>query len=369
MAEIMYRKAFQVILKDGVSIRPKPSLKAQIIGKFEHMDVAVCRDLKAVKENGQHGIWLKTLSGWSCLKLDALVTMIPLGQGKAWWEVTAKALSIRYSPGKEARTTKSVLEKGDCLVSRGLYPLPFENSIWLKLKGGFSCCKLGQEPLMRLKSGVEMWRVTNKAGLYIRAKPGTKKHILGFLKQGDLLLSRGIVMIAAQDNLGESTWIRHGRGWTCIRVGKDFLAEPAIPGSLSEIKQKPHRTYTGEQLHGKNAPAVVHVPPTVAQVDGKIMTAVAAAPAAEAASRQPMLKHSASEADLHGAHEQAPSRFDEIPEAEGVAVMVGQPQVINPAAAPAAVPAVVQTVEVVPVTSEVAPQTVVDVQVLGEIVG
>ncbi|GAB5359737.1 hypothetical protein AAMO2058_000568400 [Amorphochlora amoebiformis] len=171
MAQIMFRKAFQVVLKQGVSVRAKPSLKAKILRGLRYMDVAVSREIKHVTEkNGQKSIWISTLDGWSCLKLDALVTMIPLGEGQGWWEVTEE-VSIRTAPGLRANRTKPVLRKGDCLVSRGLVSVPTEHSYWVKLWGGYSCFKLASDSFMRLKSGVELWEVTYDNGLYIRSSP------------------------------------------------------------------------------------------------------------------------------------------------------------------------------------------------------
>mmetsp|Transcript_20462 Transcript_20462/g.28557 ORF Transcript_20462/g.28557 Transcript_20462/m.28557 type:complete len:690 (+) Transcript_20462:268-2337(+) len=371
MVQIMFRKAFQVCLRAGVTIREKPSLKAKIIDELKHLDYVVARDITANKEeNRERSVWLKTLGGWSCLQLGDLVTMIPVGQGQAWWQVTASALSIRYNPGKDEPKTKHVLHKGDFLVSRGLYPLPFEKAQWLKLNSGFSCYKLGPEELMRLKCGVELWQVTNEAGLYIRAKPGGKKHILGYLPKGELILSRYMVTVL-DDDFPPTVWVRHGRGWTCIKLGDRFLAAPVIPGDLQHIKQKPVQTFNLKQLMSPSAPAVVHYDhyqPDIKQPEHKALAAAPAESKTKAVPLKVLGAHHRSEEELHNVD--APPDFEDIPEAEGVAVVVGAVQVLNPAIQPAAAPPVFKPAPP-PRTSSVEPQPVKGEQhlVTGEVVG
>mmetsp|Transcript_600 Transcript_600/g.1034 ORF Transcript_600/g.1034 Transcript_600/m.1034 type:complete len:683 (+) Transcript_600:113-2161(+) len=348
-AQIMFRKVFQVILKDGVSIREKPSLEAPSLGVLKHMQCAVARDLKASKErNGMHSIWVRTLQGWSCLKLDKMTTMIPLGAGQAWWEVTAQALSIRKTPGTKGEKTPDVLKKGDTLVSKGLFQLPYEKAFWLKLRGGYSCAKMGGQSHMRLKAGVEMWQVTNQAGLYIRDKPGAKKHILGFLREGDLFLSRGVVEVNSDEGVPLSRWARHGQGWTCIQFGNQFVAKPVIP---DKVKQTPHRTYNRQSLFAPGAPAVVQVP-YASEGDQKLAQAVAANP------NGVQSNHHRTETDVYG----APPAYHDVPHAEGVAVVVGEPVVVHPTPAPA--PAVVTAVAVPP-SSDVTAQVVTGVTIVG----
>jgi len=366
MVQIMFRKAFQVVLKQGVTIRNKPSLKAKVIGELKHMQCAVSREIKQTQEGDKAAVWMRTRAGWSCLKLSNLVTMIPLGQGKAWWEVTAPALSLRCTPGVEGQKTKTVLKKHLCLVSRGLYPLPFEKAYWLKLQGGYSCFKLKQEELMRLKCGVEAWEVVNEAGLYIRSKPGGKKHILGFLPKGELILSRYMVKVL-DDNFPPTIWVRHGRGWTCIQLGEKWVARPVIPSSLENVKQRPIKTYNLKEIHEAATP--IHFDPSQQHDNELIGQVIAVKTENKAVQGQVLQRHASSEQELVDNNDTAHAHTgDEIPEAEGVAVIIGEPQIINPPK-PQTAPAVVAAVQVQRPTSTVDAEAIADNAVSGEVVG
>jgi len=311
IAEIMYRRAFEVVLAKGLTVRHKPSLSAKVVGVMNKGDVAVSRETKAHKEStGELAIWMRHAMGWSCLKLGSLCTMIPLGGGQAWFEVTADALSVREAPGKEGKRKKQVLSKHSCVASRGLFPVDKERGYWLKSSLGYSCFRTEGKNTMRLKLGVEMWRVTHGPGLYIRAKPGAKKHVLGLLKDGEMILSRG--MIALEDHHGKkSIWIRHGRGWTCISYGGKALARVILGG-----KQKPAKLYKHEHLHGPKSPSVLKIDVGHKQkgidVKGKVLSKADAKAKIKARSEQEIFAQ------------------EKIVEAQGVAVVTGEIEVINP---------------------------------------
>ncbi|GAB5370189.1 hypothetical protein AAMO2058_001471200 [Amorphochlora amoebiformis] len=347
ITEIFYRRAFQVILKDGVSIRGKPSLKAKTIGALKYQQVALVSQYKATVEKRsktkKNAIWIQHETGWSCLKLGSFITMIPLKENQAWWEVSANFLTVRTHAGETATKTKSLLKKKETVVSHRLLSLPMENNMWMKITGGYSCFMYKGEPTMRLKLGAELWVVSNKAGSYIRAKPGAAKYILGFMPNGTLFVSRGMVSIAAEGKVPETTWVRHGRGWTCVLVGRRSPCRRINTGNKKA--QAPKRKFESRRdLFKTGAPPVVEVTLdeddvvdeedriSISKFDQKMLVATAEptdsyeAKEKERQKNRPLMRRAASEKELLAAPPSysaiqlatAPA-FDEAPEPEASA--------------------------------------------------
>lgn len=318
IVQIMFRKAFQVVLKNGLSIRDKPSLTANTIGKLELNNAVILRDITSHKEkDGNTAIWIRHLLGWSCIKLGNLITMAPMGQGKAWWTAT-QSVSVRTMPSIEAPRSKHNIHEGTSVVSRSISYEAKNDAFWIKHRMGYSCLRLKDVITMKPQLGAELWQITCENGVYIHSKAGSRSDvILGHLDKGDLFISKGQISIEATSKLPVTTWVRHGQGWTCIKLGDDLLARPVVPGKLSELKQKPHKSYTQKELQ-TNVPVLVAV--QVESSDKKIVQAVSAS-----SNGTKNLGYAANEGALADHLED-----EEIVEAIGEAFVVGNPVVINP---------------------------------------
>eukprot|EP00468_Gymnochlora_sp_CCMP2014_P008618 CAMPEP_0167750462 /NCGR_PEP_ID=MMETSP0110_2-20121227/6006_1 /TAXON_ID=629695 /ORGANISM="Gymnochlora sp., Strain CCMP2014" /LENGTH=461 /DNA_ID=CAMNT_0007635789 /DNA_START=353 /DNA_END=1738 /DNA_ORIENTATION=+ len=276
ISEIFYRTSFQVILKQGVAVRDKPLLKLKPKAMLPQMSIIQSREVSAKIDGGKKSVWVRHLSGWSCMMLGELITMAPVGEGAAWWNVIQKGgVSIRTSPGINGHKRKTVAVEGQWIASKSVHFISQEGAFWIKHAQGFSCAMMKSTEYMRPLLGMQLMQITAQHGSYIRAKPGAAKQVLGLLPIGSLFLSKGVISIEGDGKqIPNSLWSRHGLGWTCIQYGQMVLAQKILPvpaqvkaaaaaAVAAQQKQqllvKTRKRFSQQDLFGKNAPKVVQL--------------------------------------------------------------------------------------------------------------